>query len=97
MIFCECNDNIYFSKTLLCTPRGGGGNVIQLPGRAFFVSNCYPYCNMFIVGEDDKRELWNAQFEKFNSKSKKWEEPSPYRASIIENKSDLEKLIWNGE
>lgn len=73
-----------------------GGNVMQLPDHAFFVSMCAPYSRLFILSEDDKQELWEAHYQKYN-KTKGIFEPSAvyYRASIIGNRDELEKLIWN--
>ena len=74
-----------------------GGNVMELPDQSMFVSMSEPYTKLFIVSRE-KQELWSAVIEKYDSEKKKW---TPnlmlYRASIISNRKDLERLIWNCE
>ncbi len=69
-----------------------GGNVIELPGGAMFVSMCMPNGNVFIVGKD-KQLLWDALLEEFIPGERKWREVSQYRASIIPDRAHLERLI----
>ncbi len=74
-----------------------GGNVIEIPGKSFFVSMSKPYCKVFIVN-NDKKVLWSAMPEKYNVDKQKWEMPFElYRASIIPDRAALEKLIWASE
>jgi len=73
-----------------------GGNIIELPGHAMFASMGTPYSGVFIVSED-KKLLWDGHYERYMKRENRWKEISTYRASIIENRKDLEKLIWNGE
>ena len=74
-----------------------GGNVLELPDQSMFVSMGKPYCKIFIVSHD-KKELWSAVYERYNSAKGKWEQPSElYRASIIASRKELERLIWNSE
>jgi len=75
---------------------GGGGNVIELPDTSLFVSMGGSFCKIFIVDEA-KEVLWCAVPEEWVAGEKKWEVAPQYRASIIENKEALEKLIWNQE
>ena len=73
-----------------------GGNVLELPDQSMFVSMGYPYCQTLIVSHD-KKILWCAVPEKYNTVEKKWHLPDQlYRASIITRK-DLEQLIWNAQ
>ncbi len=75
-----------------------GGNVVELPDQSIFVSMGSPYCKVFIVGTD-KKVLWSAISEKYNSGKERWElfsQLNVYRASMISRK-DLEELIWNSE
>lgn len=73
---------------------GGGGNVIELPGNALFVSMNSPYYKVFIVN-NDKHILWSAISEKWNAEEKKWDIIPQYRASIIPGHKELEQLICN--
>jgi len=74
--------------------RTGGGNVIELPDGSMFASLYAPYSNVFIVNRN-KEILWNAIAEKWNGSE--WTPNGQYRASIITNPKDLERLIWNQE
>ena len=51
---------------------------------------------VFIVGPD-KKILWSAALEKWDNDERKWDFYSEYRASIIANPRELERLIWNEE
>ncbi len=74
-----------------------GGNVVELPGKSFFVSMNKPYCKVFIVGKD-KKVLWSAIPEKYSKDKQKWEMPFElYRASVIPNRAELEKMVWSAE
>jgi len=74
-----------------------GGNVLELPDQSRFVSVGYPDCRIFIVNHD-KKVLWNAIPEKYNTTNKQWKQPAElYRASIIADKKQLEALIWISE
>jgi len=55
-----------------------------------------PYSEVFIVGRD-KKKLWSAIPETWNTEKKKWEIPGLYRASIITSRADIEKMIWNSQ
>jgi hypothetical protein len=72
----------------------GGGNVIELPDRSFFVSMNRPYSKIFIVGRD-KQVLWSAIPEKYNSDEKKWDMVPVYRASIIDLHKKFEQMLWH--
>ena len=81
-------DDLYFHS---------GGNVLELPDRSMFVSMSIPYCKVFIVSHD-KKILWSAVTEKFDTLTQKWSPPIElYRASIITSRKQLEQLIWNAE
>ena len=74
----------------------GGGNVIELPDQSIFAASGYQYSKVFIV-DLNKKILWSAVPERFDSTEKKWKNTNIYRASIIPSRKDLEKLIWNSE
>ena len=69
-----------------------GGNVDELPDSAFFVCMGSAYGKLLIVNRD-KKVLWCAQPERWNSKLNKWMNQPEYRSSIVSRK-DLEKVIW---
>lgn len=73
-----------------------GGNVMELADSSLFVCMGMQYSKMFIVNMD-KEILWSAVPEKWNEDDKKWNVIPQYRASIIENRQALEKLVWNAE
>ena len=73
-----------------------GGNVIELPDGSFFTSLATDlYSNIFIVSRG-KKVQWSAMPEKWNQLESKWEPVFQYRASIITDQKDKERLIWNG-
>ncbi len=74
---------------------GGGGNVVELPGNALFVSMCMPYSNMFIV-DKDKHLLWNAVTEVRQPGGQGWTQYPRYRASVV-TRQQLEHMIWRGQ
>jgi len=69
-----------------------GGNIIELPGNSFFVSMGSPYSKVFIVGMD-KKIVWSALPEKWDNAAKKWLILPEYRASIIVNRNDIERMV----
>ena len=71
-----------------------GGNVEELPDGSMFVSMCGPYSKIFIT-DRNKDVLWSAVGEKYDTVAKQWMNMTLYRASIIPNREELEKLIWN--
>ncbi len=73
-----------------------GGNVAELPDNSMFVSMGVPDSKLFIVSRE-KKVLWSALPEKWDEKKGKWTLMPQYRASIIANRKDLERLIWNEE
>jgi hypothetical protein len=73
-----------------------GGNVIELPDNSIFTSLATDlYSNIFIVSKN-KKVRWSAMPEKWNQVESKWEPVFQYRASIIIDQKDKERLIWNG-
>lgn len=73
-----------------------GGNVIELSNGSIFTSLATDlYSNIFIVGRD-KKVQWSGMPEKWNQLESKWEPVFQYRASIITDQKDKERLIWNG-
>jgi len=90
---CEVDD------TLNKTKKGenpGGGNVKELPDSSIFVCMGLRNSIVFIVNLD-KEVLWTAIAENWNDYEKKWTRVLSYRSSIITNRKDLERLIWNSE
>lgn len=71
-----------------------GGNVVRLADGSFFVSLCAPYSKLLIVNKD-KEILWSAEPARWNPTLKLYTAFPQYRSSIITNREDLEKLIWN--
>jgi hypothetical protein len=71
-----------------------GGNVIELPDESMFASLCMPYNDLFIISRN-KKILWHAILERWDTEQKKWSDMTQYRASIIPNAKALENLIWN--
>ncbi len=76
-------------------PQGNeGGNVIELPDQSMFASMGYYAGAVFIVNKD-KKITWSAIPERLNLVSRQWDSyVLGYRASIILNKKQLERLIW---
>jgi hypothetical protein len=75
--------------------RSGGGNITDLPDGTIFASLSTPYSGVFIV-DRQKKLIWNAVSENYDSTSQSWKALSTYRASIITDKSDLDKMIFYG-
>ena len=75
---------------------GSGGNVMELPDHAMFVAMAGAYCNTFIVSHD-KKILWNAILERWDQTAVKWVAPLHYRASIVTDVKDFERLVWNND
>ena len=73
-----------------------GGNVVELPDNSMLVSMAIPANEIFIVNKD-KHIVWSAATERYDDGQKKWLPLARYRASIIEGKQQLERLIWGGE
>jgi len=74
----------------------GGGNVKELPGESIFVSMGLRNSIAFIVNLD-KEVLWSGITESWDNTEKKWTRVLSYRSSIIADRKDLERLIWNSE
>jgi hypothetical protein len=73
------------------------GNITELPDKSFLATmSSEVYDKVFIVSHD-KRVLWSALPEKWNTDEKKWQALHEYRASIINSRKELEELIWNLE
>ena len=70
-----------------------GGNVWELPHQSIFVSMCSVYSAVFII-DRDKNILWSAIPEKWNKTQNHWQGTDQYRASIINNRRQFERLIW---
>jgi len=85
----ECSFDDYVPRAF-----SAAGNVLELPDNSLFVSMGTPYSKVFIVSRD-KKILWSAIPQKWNSTEKKWDISPQYRAFIITNPKHIEKLIWN--
>ncbi len=85
----ECNNDAVAPKGFTT-----GGNVIELPGNALFVSMANPGSNIFIVNME-KKILWSAVSERWDEGNKVWNPLPLYRASIIIDREKMEQLIWN--
>jgi len=72
-----------------------GGDVMQLPGGAMYISMGSDYSKVLIVSHD-KKVLWSAIPERWNAALKKWVILHQARSSII-TRQQLEALIWNSE
>jgi len=73
-----------------------GGNVTELPDQSIFASLSSPLSEVFIVNKE-KNILWSASFEMWDPRHRNWVGKAIYKASIIPNQQELEKLIWNAE
>ena len=73
-----------------------GGSVMELSGNSLFVSMALPDNKLFIVNME-KKILWSASNEYYDSNQNKWAPLGMYRAFIFENKQLLDRLIWNSE
>jgi hypothetical protein len=73
-----------------------GGNIVELPDHLIFASICGIYGKVFIVSPE-KETLWSAILENWNQYNRKWEDVINYKANIIINRKEIERLIWNTE
>lgn len=73
-----------------------GGNVIELPDRSIFAYMGANYGKVFIVGQD-KKIRWSALPEKWHPIEQRWDVISNYRASIITERTAVERLIWSAQ
>ena len=73
-----------------------GGNVMELPDGSFFTCMGGNYCKVFIVTKK-KKVLWSAVPEKWNAELHRWDFLAAYRASVVVNARDMQRLIWNQE
>ena len=71
-----------------------GGNAMELADSSFLISTNEPYNKIFIVSWD-KELLWSAEAEKWHLKTNGWMPQIQYRASIIAQPEQMEKLIWS--
>lgn len=93
----DCTMNGKYEKEKKMADFISGGNVEELSDHSIFACmSGLSYCKLFIV-DHEKKKLWSARPEKWVAFDKKWHDALQYRASIIENKNDLERLIWNAE
>ncbi len=90
----ECNVDGINAKKEPSSAFVSGGSVIEMQDGSFFVSMSSPYSNVFIVNRN-KEILWSAVSEQWSPFRTEWEMPQSYRASIIPNRAELERLIWS--
>jgi arylsulfotransferase ASST len=97
------NDNLKKIWEYQCTVESGdgkkmlkGGNVVELHDQSVFACMGSDYSKTFIV-DPGKKVLWSGLPEKWDELGKEWVPIPQYRASIIESRAELEKLVWNAE
>ena len=88
---CKAGNDRMAKKGRLQFPRGG--NMVVLPGGDVFGSLNQPYSEAFIISRD-MRKLWSAIPEKRSSADADWKVMPLYRAAIIADHRDMERLIW---
>lgn len=71
-----------------------GGNVLEMPDSRVFISNSTPYNSMLIIDCHNKELLWQGVLEVNAENARGWNTQNSYRASIIYDDADLQKLIW---
>jgi Arylsulfotransferase (ASST) len=71
-----------------------GGNVMELADSSIFVSTNTNFSKIFIVTRD-KKMLWIAKVEKWFQDLGDWKPFPMYRATIIPDPRELERVIWN--
>jgi arylsulfotransferase ASST len=86
------DDHEQLKKTMGFT---SGGNVRELPDGAMFITMSSPYGKISIVNRK-KEILWSVLPEKWSPPEKKWNVAPQYRASIICDTADINKMIWHG-
>ncbi len=86
-----------------CTvPEGGqrnfttGGDVEELSDSSLFVCMGGSYSKISIINRA-RETLWSALPETYIESLNRWGANQTYRAHLIENRKDLEKLIWATE
>jgi len=89
------NYNVSFDDSKI-TQNEKGGEIMELANNDLFVSMGMGYSKMLIINKN-KKILWSAIPEVWNENEKQWKINSQYRASVIENKEELAKMIWNTE
>ncbi len=70
-----------------------GGNVVELPDNSLLVCMGGESSRTFIVSMD-KKVLWSAVPEQYDMVANAWSAMAGYRASMITDRRQLEKLIW---
>ncbi len=73
-----------------------GGSVEELPDSSMLVCMGTPCAKVFIVNQK-KEEIWSAFSEIWKNELNKWQLMAIYRTSIIFNKQELGKLVWQGD
>ena len=92
----NCKETVPSNEARIAYNFTRGGNILTLPNDNRFIANCNPACNLFIV-DKDKNLIWSAQPEAWSVFDKKWVVSPQYKPSLINGKTELEKMIWNTE
>ena len=71
-----------------------GGNAIELKDHSFFISMPEPESKMFIV-TPEKKTVWEAKAVVKDGEGANWRPRTQYRVNMIENKMNIERLIWS--
>ena len=97
------NNKLAVAWEYKCTVENGkpitfttGGNLIELSDGSIFACMGSNYSKTFIV-DSNKNVLWSALPEQWDADEKKWKPVLLYRACLIENMKNLERLIWHTE
>jgi hypothetical protein len=73
-----------------------GGNVQELKDGQFFISMFKPFGDMYVVNQE-KQILWHGVLEKKQPQTGEWIPQEQYRATVIDSRSDLERLVLGGK
>lgn len=73
-----------------------GGNVQELKDGQFFISMFKPFGDMYVVNQE-KEIRWHGVLEKKQPQTGEWIPQEQYRATVIDSRSDLERLVLGGK
>ena len=73
-----------------------GSNLVELPDHSIFANICGPYGKTFILSPE-KKIVWSALLETWNPYQRKWDDVIYYKANIITDPKDIQRLIWQSE
>jgi hypothetical protein len=89
----QCTIEGQTGKTQTAYTFNHGGNVVELPDHSIFTSMSTLYSKVFIVSPA-KKELWSGIPEIWNPQFRAWENVIQYKASMINSRKELERMIW---